>query len=95
MLTLWIRFKPHSFRPRASAERSDSMELEAAGASQIHSGGLNMHVGEFHHIETTNSVVNELGENEDWSSYSPRGVFEQFALEFAQFPRKNEANLAC
>ena len=42
------------------------MELEAAGAGQVRSGGLTMHINKVHHVKTISRVARELGENEDW-----------------------------
>ncbi len=42
------------------------MELEAAGAGQLRSGRLTMHINKVHHVKTISRVAKELGEDEDW-----------------------------
>jgi hypothetical protein len=42
------------------------MELEAACAHHVRSGGLTMHINKVHHVKTISRVARELGEDEDW-----------------------------
>ena len=42
------------------------MELEAAGAGQLRSGRLTMHINKVHHVKMIGRVAKELGEDEDW-----------------------------
>jgi hypothetical protein len=42
------------------------VELEAAGAGQLRSGRLTMHINKVHHVKTISRVAKELGEDEDW-----------------------------
>jgi len=42
------------------------VELEAAGAFQLRSGSVIMHINKAHHVKTISRVAMELGEDEDW-----------------------------
>jgi hypothetical protein len=81
------------------------VELEAAGAGQVRSGGLTMHVNKVRHVKTISRVAKELGENEDWlfdiASYMDvedglirvYGADEDGAMAFTDFGIENLVDL--